>query len=149
MIPINKVKDLISKHKLLENDLSAGAIDKKKFAEKSKEYSDLNDIISEAKSCSYFESEKRDLEKIINDKKSDQEIKDLAQIELEQLVKKNEINEKKIKIFLLPKDDADKKNAIIEIRAGTGGLEASVFASDLIKMYEKISHKKKMELRNH
>ena len=49
MIPINKVKDLISKHKLLENDLSAGAIDKKKFAEKSKEYSDLNDIISEAK----------------------------------------------------------------------------------------------------
>ena len=109
MIPINKVKDLISKHKLLENDLSAGAIDKKKFAEKSKEYSDLNDIISEAKSYSSFESEKRDLEKIINDKKSDKEIKDLAQIELEQLVKKNEINEKKIKIFLLPKDDADKK----------------------------------------
>ena len=146
MIPINKVKDLISKHKLLENDLSAGAIDKKKFAEKSKEYSDLNDIISEAKSYSYFESEKRDLEKIINDKKSDQEIKDLAQIELEQLVKKNEINEKKIKIFLLPKDDADKKNAIIEIRAGTGGLEASLFASDLFKMYEKISHKKKWNL---
>ena len=146
MIPINKVKDLISKHKLLENDLSAGAIDKKKFAEKSKEYSDLNDIISEAKSYSSFESEKRDLEKIINDKKSDQEIKDLAQIELEQLVKKNEINEKKIKIFLLPKDDADKKNAIIEIRAGTGGLEASLFASDLFKMYEKISHKKKWNL---
>ena len=146
MIPINKVKDLISKHKLLENDLSAGTIDKKKFAEKSKEYSDLNDIISEAKSYSSFESEKRDLEKIINDKKSDQEIKDLAQIELEQLVKKNEINEKKIKIFLLPKDDADKKNAIIEIRAGTGGLEASLFASDLFKMYEKISHKKKWNL---
>ncbi len=146
MIPINKVKDLISKHKLLENDLSAGAIDKKKFAEKSKEYSDLNYIISEAKSYSSFESEKKDLEKIINDKKSDQEIKDLAQIELEQLVKKNEINEKKIKIFLLPKDDADKKNAIIEIRAGTGGLEASLFASDLFKMYEKISNKKKWNL---
>ena len=50
---------------------------------------------------------------------------------------------KKIKLFLLPKDDADKKNAIIEIRAGTGGLEASLFASDLFKMYEKVSHKKK------
>jgi len=44
---------------------------------------------------------------------------------------------------LLPKDEADAKNAIIEIRAGTGGLEASLFASDLFKMYEKVSHKKK------
>ncbi len=50
---------------------------------------------------------------------------------------------KKLKLFLLPKDEADKKNAIIEIRAGTGGLEASLFASDLFKMYEKVSHKKK------
>ena len=50
--------------------------------------------------------------------------------------------EKKLKLFLLPKDEADKKNAIIEIRAGTGGLEASLFASDLFKMYEKVSQKK-------
>ena len=48
---------------------------------------------------------------------------------------------KKVKLFLLPKDEADKKNAIIEIRAGTGG-KASLFAADLFKMYEKISHKK-------
>ena len=142
MIPINKIRDLISKHKLLEEDLSAGAVDKKKFAEKSKEYSDLNDIIDQARAYSSFDSEKKDLEKIINDKNSDKEMKDLAQLELEQLVKKNQINEKKIKLFLLPKDDADKKNAIIEIRAGTGGLEASLFASDLFKMYEKVSHKK-------
>ena len=53
---------------------------------------------------------------------------------------------KKLKLFLLPKDEADKKNAIIEIRAGTGGLEASLFASDLFKMYEKVSHKKKWSL---
>ena len=146
MIPINKVKDLILKHKILEEDLSTGAVDKKKFAEKSKEYSDINDIIDEAKAYSSFESEKKDLEKIINDKNGDEEMQELAQLELEQLVKKNEINEKKIKLFLLPKDDADKKNAIIEIRAGTGGLEASLFASDLFKMYEKVSHKKKWNL---
>ena len=54
---------------------------------------------------------------------------------------------KKLKLFLLPKDEADKKNAIIEIRAGTGGLEASLFAGDLFKMYEKVSHKK-MVFRN-
>ena len=143
MIPINKVRDLISKHTLLEKELSAGEIDKKKFAEKSKEYSDLNDVVKEAKEYSSFESEKKELEKIINDNNSDKEMIELAQSELNDLVKKNEINEKKIKLFLLPKDDADSKNAIIEIRAGTGGLEASLFASDLFKMYEKVSNQKK------
>ena len=85
----------------------------------------------------------KNLEKIINDINSDKDIKELALSELEELKKNNELNEKKIKLFLLPKDEADTKNAIIEIRAGTGGLEASLFASDLYKMYEKISHKKK------
>ena len=143
MIPLNKVKDLISKHVSLEAELSSGKIDKKKFAEKSKEYSDLNNIVKEAKAYSNFENEKMELEKIINDKSSDSEMKELAELELKKLIKDKEINEKKIRLFLLPKDEADKKNAIIEIRAGTGGLEASLFASDLFKMYEKICHKKK------
>ena len=146
MIPINKVRDLISKHKSLENELSSGEIDKKKFAEKSKEYSELNEIIQEANDYNSFENNKEDIEKILNDKDSDSEMRELAQTELENLIKKNEINEKKIKLYLLPKDDADSKNAIIEIRAGTGGLEASLFASDLFKMYEKVSNKKKWNL---
>tara|TARA_B100000965_G_scaffold118078_1_gene97453 strand:- start:2684 stop:3757 length:1074 start_codon:yes stop_codon:yes gene_type:complete len=146
MIPIDKVRDLISKHSSLEKDLASKDIDKKKFAEKSKEYSSLNEIIEEANEYSKFENTKKDLEKIINDNKSDDEMKELANSELEVLLKKNSINEKKIKLYLLPKDDADTKNAIIEIRAGTGGLEASLFASDLFKMYEKISHKKKWDI---
>ena len=146
MIPINKVRDLISKHALLEKELSAGEIDKKKFADKSKEYSNLNDVIKEAEEYSSFESEKKELEKIITDNNSDEEMIELAKSELNELIKKNEINEKKIKLFLLPKDDADTKNAIIEIRAGTGGLEASLFASDLFKMYEKVSNKNKWKL---
>jgi len=143
MVPQNKVKDLISKHSKLETELSSGKIDKKYFAEKSKEYSDLNDIIKEAKECNSFEKDKKDLEKIIDDPSSDKEIKKMAEIDLKEKIKLNEINEKKLKLFLLPKDEADKKNAIIEIRAGTGGLEASLFAGDLFKMYEKVSHKKK------
>ena len=146
MIPKNKVKDLISKHSLLEKELSSGNIDKKKFAEKSKDYSDLNEIIGEIKEYYTFDQDKKDLEKIIDDVGSDKDIKELANKELKELIKINEKNEKKIKLFLLPKDDADKKNAIIEIRAGTGGLEASLFASDLFKMYEKVSHKKKWSL---
>ena len=143
MIPLEKVRDLISKHSLLEKNLSSAEIDKKKYAEMSKEYSSLNEIINEAKEYSKFEDSKKDLEKIINDNKSDNEIIEMAKIELNDLLKKNLTNEKKIKVFLLPKDDADSKNAIIEIRAGTGGLEASLFAADLFKMYEKVSHKKK------
>ena len=143
MIPKNKVRDLISRHSLLEKELSSGEIDKKNFAEKSKDYADLNEIIKEIKDYSSYEQDKQELEKIVEDKGSDKEMQELANKELEELIKKNQENEKKIKLFLLPKDDADKKNAIIEIRAGTGGLEASLFASDLFKMYEKVSHKKK------
>ena len=142
MIPISKVRDLISKHKSLEKELSSGEIDKKKFAEKSKEYSDLNEIIQEANDYNSFENSKIDLEKILNDKSSDEEIKELAQNELENLIKNKEISKKKIKLYLLPKDDADSKNAIIEIRAGTGGLEASLFASDLFKCMKKLVIKK-------
>ena len=146
MIPIKKVEDLIKKHSNLEKELSSGNFDKKLFAEKSKEYSDLNEIIKETKDYISFEKNKNDLEKIINDASSDKEIKEIAYIELQEIIKQHKINEKKIKLFLLPKDKADSKNAIIEIRAGTGGLEASLFASDLFKMYEKISHKKKWTL---
>ena len=143
MLPKNKIDDLIEKHSLLEKQLSSGDIDKKKFAEKSKEYSDLNEVINEAKRYQKYDKEKVELEKIINDLSSEQDFKDMAIKELEELNQIHSENEKKIKLFLLPKDDADKKNAIIEIRAGTGGLEASLFASDLFKMYEKISNRKK------
>ena len=143
MVPLLKVQDLIAKHSKLEKELSSQKIDKKSFAEKSKEYSDLSEIIKEAVSYFNFEKNKEELENLINNNDTDKEMRDLAINELNDLERKNVDDEKKIKLFLLPKDDADTKNAIIEIRAGTGGLEASLFASDLFKMYEKVSHKKK------
>ena len=146
MIPKKNIEDLISKHSNLEKELSYSDLDKKLFAEKSKEYSDLNEIIGDAKNYISFENEKIDLEKIINDQESDNEIKLMAEQELEELEIKNKNSEKRLKFFLLPKDEADKKNAIIEIRAGTGGLEASLFAGDLFKMYEKVCNKKKWSL---
>ncbi len=146
MIPLKTVEELIVKHSNLENELSTGYLDKKLFAEKSKEYSDINEIIDIAKKHISFENDKKDLEKLIEDQSSDDELKKMAEIELVELKTQYEINEKKLKLYLLPKDEADKKNAIIEIRAGTGGLEASLFASDLFKMYEKVSHKKKWSL---
>ena len=143
MIPNKTVEELIRKHSLLEKDLSSGKIDKKLFAEKSKEYADLNEIIQDAKKYISYEKDKLELQKILDDKDVDTELIKMAEIELNNLKLENEKSEKKLRFFLLPKDEADKKNAIIEIRAGTGGLEASLFASDLFKMYEKISNKKK------
>ena len=146
MIPTKTIDELIIKHSNLEKELSSGEIDKKLFAEKSKEYSDINEIIDIAKKYISFENDKKELEKILSDQTSDDELKKMVDVELADLNLEHEINEKKLKLFLLPKDEADKKNAIIEIRAGTGGLEASLFASDLFKMYEKVSHKKKWSL---
>ena len=146
MIPEKTIEELILKHSTLEKDLSSGDLDKKLFAEKSKEYSDVNEIIENAKNYISFENNKKEIEKILEDSAGDEELKSMAELELIELQSQHEINEKKLKLFLLPKDEADKKNAIIEIRAGTGGLEASLFASDLFKMYEKVSHKKKWTL---
>jgi len=146
MIPLKTIEELIAKHSILEKDLSTGLIDKKNFAEKSKEYSDLNEIIMSAKKYVSFEKDKIGLEKILNDSKTDDELKNMAEKELVDLKTEHKKIENKLKLFLIPKDEADKKNAIIEIRAGTGGLEASLFASDLFKMYEKISNKKKWSI---
>ena len=146
MIPKKTIEDLIKKHIALEKDLSSVEIDKKLFAEKSKEYSDLNEIIGIAKNYISFDKNISELKKILDDINTDDELKKMAELELSELKTEHEKNEKKLKLFLLPKDEADKKNAIIEIRAGTGGLEASLFASDLFKMYEKVSNKKKWDL---
>ena len=83
MIPKNKIRDLISKHSLLEKELSSGDIDKKNFAEKSKEYSGLNEVIKEIKEYSTFDLNQKDLEKIVDDKSSENEIKELAKLELD------------------------------------------------------------------
>ena len=146
MIPAKTIEELILKHSTLEKDLSSGDLDKKLFAEKSKEYSDVSEVIVSAKKYLSYEKDKKELENILDDNSVDEELKKLADTELLELKDEYERNEKKLKLFLLPKDEADKKNAIIEIRAGTGGLEASLFASDLFKMYEKVSHKKKWAL---
>ena len=138
MVPIEKVKSIITTYESLEKELASGSLDNKVFVKKSKEYSSIGEVIKESKGYISFEKEKKELEKIINEKNGDREMIRLAENELIQLSKKKEVYEKKLKIYLLPKDDADTKNAILEIRAGTGGDEAGLFVADLYKMYEKV-----------
>ena len=146
MIPITKVKSIVDTYKTLEQELASGDIDKKDFVKKSKEYSSIGEVINEARGYIGFEKEKNELEKIINEKDSDKEMIKLAENELIQLSKKKEKYENKLRIYLLPKDEADAKNAILEIRAGTGGKEAALFVADLYKMYEKVCFNKKWSL---
>ena len=142
MVPIDKIKEIIKKFNILEKELSSGNVDPKLFAKKSKEYSSLGDIIEIAREYINFDNEKKDLLNILEDKSNDMEMLDLAQKDLNELIKKKENYENDLKVFLLPKDEDDNKNAIVEIRAGTGGLEASLFCADLFKMYEKVCSKK-------
>jgi len=138
MIPLEKINKIINTYAKLEKDLASSNIEKKDFVKKSKEYSSIGEIINEAKSYVNFEKEKIELEKIINEKNTDKEMSILAKNELIQLSENHKKYEKILKVYLLPKDEADSKNAILEIRAGTGGLEATLFVADLYKMYDKV-----------
>ena len=146
MIPLHKVKEIISKHDSLEKELSSGSLDPKFYAKKSKEYSSLGSIVDIAKDYLNIENDKKDLDQIITDKNNDTEMVEMAKKDLSEIKIKKTKYENKLKIFLLPKDEDDSKNAIVEIRAGTGGLEASLFCSDLFRMYEKVCSKKKWQL---
>ena len=85
MLPNIKVQSLINRHAQLENELSSGSVDKKKFAEKSKEYSDLNEIINIAKKYLTYEVNKSEIKKILDDKNSEEELKKMAETELNDL----------------------------------------------------------------
>tara|TARA_B110000438_G_scaffold303512_1_gene365334 strand:+ start:1339 stop:2415 length:1077 start_codon:yes stop_codon:yes gene_type:complete len=146
MIPVEKIKLIIDAYESLEKELASGSIDKKDFVKKSKEYSRIGEIIKEAIGYVSFKKEKEELLKIIEEQNGDKEMVSLATKELDELLKKQEEYEKILKIYLLPKDEADGKNAILEIRAGTGGLEATLFVADLFKMYEKVCGIKKWVL---
>ena len=139
MLPINKVKEIISRYEVLEKTLSQSDIDKNTYVKNSKEYASIGDIINDVKLYIKITEDQKSSEKILEDKTADKELKEMAELELNEIKEKIVDLENKIKIFMLPKDEADEKNAIIEIRAGTGGLEASSFAGDLFEMYQKVA----------
>ena len=95
MIPEKTIEELISRHSSLEKDLASGKIDKKHFAEKSKEYSDLSEIVQSAKKYASYKEDKIELEKILNDKNSDEELMKMAHTELSELNSQFEKNEKR------------------------------------------------------
>ena len=108
MIPLGKVQALVLKYDDLEKELSTGTIDPKTFAQKSKEYSELGNIISYAREYLKFDNDEKELEQMSKDKNSDFEMIKLAEKELVELKKKRDDHTNRLKIFLLPKDKDDK-----------------------------------------
>ena len=139
MIPIDKVENIVSRFNELETILAKPDLKKDEFVSNSKEYSNLNDIISYAKDYLKVLGDLKSTKNILEDKSTDKEFYEMAEKELKDLKQQEEECVKRLKVFLLPKDEADEKNAIIEIRAGTGGMEAALFAADLFNMYQKVA----------
>ena len=137
-IPLDKIEDILQKGKSLEEQLGKENTSEK-FVELSKEYSEIQPLYESVVEWKNIYIEMSDLKNILEEESTDKEMKDLASEELEELEKKiNSLNDE-IKILLLPKDKADSSDVILEIRAGTGGDEAALFAGDLYRMYQRFS----------
>lgn len=133
---------ILEKHKQLTDKLNQG-ISGDEFIKVSKEYSEIEEVVYLINSYKHTLSEIKNTEEWRNEKGLDSQTINMLEDELYSLKKQMLELEKKIKISLLPKDEADSKSAIIEVRAGTGGDEAALFASDLFQMYQKYAQARK------
>ncbi|MFW5793062.1 MAG: peptide chain release factor 1 [Bacteroidota bacterium] len=116
--------------------------DMKRYIQLSKEYKDLEIIVELYKEYKNITENITSTKEILN-KEKDEEFREMAKAELEELLDRKDDLESKIKLELVPNDPQDSKNAIVEIRAGTGGDEAAIFAGDLFRMYMKFCERKK------
>ena len=142
---IDKLKEIIDHHNSLESEMVNPDIlnDKNRYTEITKEYHHLNPIVEKSKNyVSIWEQINEDKEILAGD---DEELKDIARADVEELEILIESLEKELKVLLLPHDPTDDKDTIIEIRAGTGGDEAALFAADLYRMYSRFAERNSWE----
>jgi peptide chain release factor 1 len=135
-IPADKLDKLVARLEAVQSAL-ASATDQENRVRLSREFADLNPIVATIMTLRSAESEVKDLKQLIDDPNSDPDMVALAEEERGVLEPKIEALEGQLKVQLLPKDAADEKSAILEVRAGTGGEEAALFAGDLFRMYQR------------
>src|SRR6478736_1470121 len=141
---LQKLDQVVARHAELQASLSGGNLDSQKFVAASKEYADLGPLVEAIGEWRKAERELADVEAMA----ADPDMKAMAEEEAAALKKRLPELERHVKRMLLPKDVADEKNAILEIRAGTGGEEAALFAADLFRMYQRYAaeHRWKFEI---
>jgi peptide chain release factor 1 len=135
-IPADRLDKLVNRWQTVQGTLAAGA-DQESYVRLSREFAELDPIVATITELRRATRERDDLQHLVDDPASDTEMAALAEAELESLVPRIEELERKLKVQLLPKDEADEKSAILELRAGTGGEEAALFAGDLFRMYQR------------
>ncbi|MBE0692256.1 MAG: peptide chain release factor 1 [Aquamicrobium sp.] len=137
-LPRDRMDQVLKRFELVEARMAAGP-DPDAYVKLASEYSELQEMAGRIRELRAAEAEHADLEAMLADKGTDAEMRELAEAELPGVAERIEGLQKEIRILLLPRDAADEKNAILEIRAGTGGDEAALFAGDLYRMYERFA----------
>ncbi len=136
------LSQVVNRHEELEALMAdASSMDASDFAKMSKEYADLTPVVAAVKSLRSAQDQQDECTQMINDPDCDAEMRELAEAELQDLKKSIPELERNVQVMLIPKDEADEKNAILEIRAGTGGDEAALFAADLYRMYQRYAER--------
>ncbi|TIT38168.1 MAG: peptide chain release factor 1 [Mesorhizobium sp.] len=135
-LPRDRMDQVVKRFEMLEAQMSAGPAPDA-YVKMASEYAELQDMVAKVRELRSAEQEQADLEAMLADKGTDAEMRALAEADLPGVEDRIEALQKDIQILLLPRDAADDKNAILEIRAGTGGDEAALFAGDLFRMYER------------
>ncbi len=137
MIKAEELEKIVAKYKKLENQLNESIQDREEYIAVSKEYSELKPVVNQINIFNNLSKEITDLNQMIESE--EQELVEIAKKELTDTKNKFEESEKNLKSLLIPKDPLDQKDVILEIRAGTGGDEAALFAGDLLRMYQRFS----------
>src|SRR5579862_7983393 len=119
---------------------SEGRKEAQEIARISREYAELSPTVERILALQRAQEELADLAELVKDAGGDAEMRSMAEEELRALKQRIPILEQEVKLALLPKDEADERNAILEVRAGTGGEEAALFAAELFRMYERYSN---------
>ena len=132
-----RLERVVARSQELSDRMASGALAPEEFTAFSKEYADISPIVEKIGEFRSAEQEIGDLTELLSDDDTDAEMRGMAKEELEELRAKLPELEHQLQLMLLPKDAADARNVIVEIRAGTGGDEAGLFAGDLFRMYQK------------
>ena len=135
MIKQDELEKIQDKYKNLENELNQSVNDKDKYVSLSKEYADLKPLYDQVNLYLAQQSELEELNSVING--NDADLIEIAKSEINNVKEKLLAAENVLKELMIPKDPLDKKNVILEVRAGTGGDEAALFANDLLRMYQR------------
>ncbi len=139
MIPRDRLNRIRVRHEELEALMAEGGGDRDDFTDLAREYAELTPVVEGIDRLAAMDAETADLQALIDDPDGDPEMRDLARDELETLSKERPALERSLMLQLLPGDAADARSAILEVRAGTGGEEAALFAGELFRMYQRFA----------